>query len=84
MRTGLVRRDPKMGDPLRFFNIHSVVNYQKHEGDPSETLKIFEKLKARILNSLILTKEKEETLWALSTCNVLQNITEMKGDNSET
>ena len=31
------------GDPLGFFNIHSVAKHQKIEGDPLKTLKNFEK-----------------------------------------
>ena len=38
-RTGALKR----GTFLGFFNIHSVAKYQKNEGDPLETLKIFEK-----------------------------------------
>ena len=48
------------GDPLGFFNIHSVAKYQKNEGGPFEDIKNFSKTKVGIMNSLIVSKKWKE------------------------
>ena len=71
------------GDPLRFFNTHSVAKFRKIEGGLFGVFKKISKKKTKNRNfngSLIVPKNLEKgTLWDFLTFVLLQNIKQTEG-----
>ena len=64
--------------PLRFFDIHYVVKFQKIEGGPFGVFKKFSK-KLEILTISVPKNLKKGTLWDFLTFFLMQNIKQIEG-----